>query len=163
MNSPLLVMLSQLCVMWKKTTRKILPSEILGARSARKEGFLSDFVGSPSLLPAWPFFSCSFLWHHAQRAWSTEGLLVIWEKCKFFHQGCASYKLIPYKTSLNFCQDFFLKFLWKGGKSLASQNTVKVLCHPSATVAIKTSETISDSAECYAGVSVRFESSAACM
>ena len=27
----------------------------------------------------------------------------------------------------------------------------------------KTSETISDSAECYAGLSVRFESSAACM
>ena len=28
---------------------------------------------------------------------------------------------------------------------------------------IRTSETISDSAECYAGLSVRFESSAACM
>ena len=28
---------------------------------------------------------------------------------------------------------------------------------------IQTSETISDSAECYAGLSVRFESSAACM
>ena len=28
---------------------------------------------------------------------------------------------------------------------------------------LKTSETISDSAECYAGLSVRFESSAACM
>ena len=31
------------------------------------------------------------------------------------------------------------------------------------TVINETSETISDSAECYAGLSVRFESSAACM
>ena len=35
--------------------------------------------------------------------------------------------------------------------------------HGTATQSKKTSETISDSAECYAGLTIRFESSAACM
>ena len=53
-------MLSLLGVMRKKTARKILPNEILGARSAKKEGFLSDFVVVPPYCPRGHFFLAVF-------------------------------------------------------------------------------------------------------
>ena len=51
-------------------------------------------------------------------------------------------------------------YIGEGNKSIELQNLYRIT---KLGVKSKTSETISDSAERYAGLSVRFESSAACM
>ena len=77
-----------------------------------------------------------------------------------FSKISASALFLKYSQNFtNFSLDILIKYIIK--KECMCQEAHQASTDKNNST--KTSETISDSAECYAGLSVRFESSAACM